>query len=336
MVINVRTAWEPIVTNTRSITHGHRGGYASLEQGRLSLDSFPMRLFAKGNARHWNPADIDFDQDARDVAAMTDEERWLTCTLAAQFMAGEESVTQDLQPFISAMASEGRIADEIYLTQFLYEEAKHTESFRRWFDAVGMTSDLHEYVEHNDAYTTIFAEELPASLHALLEDPSPERQVRASVTYNHVVEGALALTGYFGWGKVCASRGILPGMQRIVKLIGDDERRHMAWGTFTCRRHVAADDRMWDVVNERLEELFTPAVALIANTFDRYQDDPPFGISVDEMTEYASDKLTRRLGTIESARGADLAAIDTDAEPERLEERFHAEDQETVSAVAMA
>lgn len=316
------------VSTTRSIAHGARTGYATLEPGRLSFDSFPMRLFTKGNARHWNPADIDFSQDARDVAAMSERERWLTCVLAAQFMAGEESVTQDLQPFVAAMAAEGRIADEMYLTQFVYEEAKHTESFRRWFDAVGMTEDLHQYVEFNDAYTQIFAEELPASLYALQDDPSRANQVRASVTYNHVVEGALALTGYFGWGKICASNGILPGMQRVVKLIGDDERRHMAWGTFTCRRHVAADDAMWDVVNERLEELFAPAVALIANTFAVYGDEaPPFGISVDEMTDYAADRLTRRLGTIESARGADLLAIDTDADPERLEETFHAEDQ---------
>jgi ribonucleoside-diphosphate reductase beta chain len=31
-------------------------------------------------------------------------------------------------------------------------------------------------------------------------------------------------------------------MQPLVRHISDDERRHMAWGTFTCRRHVAADE----------------------------------------------------------------------------------------------
>lgn len=71
---------------------------------------------------------------------------------------------------------------------------------------------------------------------------SPAAQVRASVTYNHIVEGMLALTGYYAWHKICVERAILPGMQELVRRIGDDERRHMAWGTFTCRRHVAADD----------------------------------------------------------------------------------------------
>lgn len=311
---------------TRTIEHGNRNGYASLGAGGLSTESFPMRLFAKGNAKHWNPAEIDFAQDAEDLAAMTDDERRMTITLAASFMAGEESVTQDLQPFIAAMATENRLADEMYLTQFVYEEAKHTLAFRLWFDAVGLTQDLHEYIEYNDAWMQIFTKELPASLYALEQDASPGNQIRASVTYNHVIEGALALTGYYAWQKVCTSRGILPGMQKIVKHIGDDERRHMAWGTFTCRRHVAADETLWQVVQDRMAELMGLAAEAVDATFRRFDDKPPFGIDPDEMTAYSMDKLTRRLGTIESARGADLM-IDRDASPEALEEKFHSEDQ---------
>ena len=56
---------------TRTIEHGKRTGYASLAAGGLKRDSFPMRLFMKGNAKHWNPADIDFRQDIEDFAAMT-------------------------------------------------------------------------------------------------------------------------------------------------------------------------------------------------------------------------------------------------------------------------
>ena len=58
-----------------------------------------------------------------------------------------------------------------------------------------------------------------------------------------------------------------------------------------------------------------------------FDNKPPFGIDPDEMTAYALDKLTRRLGAIESARGADLLTIDRDASPEALEEKFHSEDQ---------
>lgn len=319
----------------RSIKHGGRTGFAALRKGGLHVDSFPLRLFGKGNAKHWNPADIDLSQDARDFAAMSDDERWLTCALAAQFLAGEESVTQDLQPFVAAMAAEGRFADEMYLTQFLFEEAKHTQAFRLWFDAVGLTGDLHEFIEFNEHYTRIFTRELPASLHALAADPSPRNQVRASVTYNHIVEGTLALTGYFAWDKVCRTRGILPGMQQIIARIGDDERRHMAWGTFTCRRHVAADDALFDAVDERMQELLVPAMGVVTETFGRFEGgEVPFGVDMNEMAEYAMDKVGRRLGAIESARGRDLIEVDVDASPEALEERFHAEDQRELAGVA--
>jgi ribonucleoside-diphosphate reductase beta chain len=52
--------------------------------------------------------------------------------------------------------------------------------------------------------------------------------VRASATYNHVIEGMMALTGYHSWHKIFAIRGILPGMQELVRRVVDDERRHMA------------------------------------------------------------------------------------------------------------
>lgn len=315
----------------RVIEHGKRGGYGSLSKGGLRMSSFPMKLFTKGNTKFWNPVDIDFSQDALDFAGMTDDERKLTSILAASFMAGEESVTQDLQPFMTAMAAEGRLADEAYLTQFTFEEAKHMQAFRMWFDAVGLDSDLHEFVEYSEPYAQIFTKELPESLYELGTNPSPAAQVRASVTYNHVVEGCLALTGYFAWAKICRTRNILPGMQKLIKHIGDDERRHMAWGTFTCRRHVAADDANWEAVEERMQELLQPALQAIVKLFDQFGEDTPFGIDIDEMTDYGMDKLTRRLESIEGARGRPVEEIDEDYSPMELEDKFGAEDEETTA-----
>ena len=105
----------------------------------------------------------------------------------------------------------------------------------------------------------------------------------------------------------------------------------MAWGTFTCRRHVAADDAMWQVVTDRMGELMPLALATVESGAEEFGDNPPFGIDPEEMAAYAADKLTRRLGAIESARGADLRLIDRDASPEALEEKFHAEDQLVLS-----
>jgi ribonucleoside-diphosphate reductase beta chain len=114
-------------------------------------------------------------------------------------------------------------------------------------------------------------------------------------------------------------------MQELVKRIGDDERRHMAWGTFTCRRHVAADDAMFGVVEERINELLEPALEMVRYPLEQF-DVPPFGLEVDDIVNYAFQRGTRRLGTIESARGKDLSEIEGDYEPIHLEDRFADED----------
>jgi ribonucleoside-diphosphate reductase beta chain len=303
----------------------HRTGFQSLRKGGLNWDSLPLRLFVKGNAKFWNPVDIDFSRDADDWQTLNTEQQRSATYLCAQFIAGEEAVTEDIQPFMKAMSNTGRFADEMYLTQFCFEEAKHTEVFRRWMDAVGLNEDLHPFVAENPHYRKLFYEELPDSLGVLASDPSPANQVRASVTYNHVIEGSLALTGYYAWQKICTERDILPGMQELVRRIGDDERRHMAWGTFTCRRHVAADDANWHVVQDRMGELLPHALRMIEWVNDQFEEQP-FGIEPQEYIEYAADRAQRRLGAIESARGTSVEQIDLDYLPEQLEETFGEED----------
>jgi ribonucleoside-diphosphate reductase beta chain len=311
------------------MTRTHSG---SLAAGGLNWDSLPLKLFAGGNAKFWNPADIDFSRDRADWERLNDDEHDFATRLCAQFIAGEEAVTEDIQPFMAAMREEGRLGDEMYLTQFAFEEAKHTQVFRLWLDAVGLTEDLHGYLDPLPAYRQMFYDELPDSLNALSSDASPAAQIRASVTYNHVVEGMLALTGYYAWHKICVERNILPGMQELVRRIGDDERRHMAWGTFTCRRHVAADDANWGVFESRMNELMPLALDATEQGFALF-DVLPFGLVQDEFTQYAADKGMRRFGTISSARGRPLAEIDLDYSPVQLEDTFAAEDEKALAAV---
>ncbi|MDA8369271.1 MAG: R2-like ligand-binding oxidase [Nocardiopsaceae bacterium] len=313
-----------------------RQGFHSLRSGGLNWESFPLRLFSKGNAKFWNPGDIDLSQDAEDWKGLSDEAQQRILRLCAQFVAGEEAVTEDIQPFARAMAAEGRIGDEMYLTQFAFEEAKHVQAFRLWLDALGVDTDLHAHVDTDPGYRALFYEELPTALNALNNDPSPRNQVRASVTYNHVIEGSLALTGYYAWNHICTARGIFPGMREIIKRIGDDERRHMAWGTFTCRRHVAADDTNWQVVSDRLAELLPHVTATVQRGDQPFSDprDQQFELPDGVLMDYASDRALRRLGAIESARGVPLARIDVDASPEDLEERFGAEDRATMERLS--
>jgi ribonucleoside-diphosphate reductase beta chain len=316
-----------------------REGFGSIRQGGLRWDSLPMRLFAGGNKKFWDPTEIDFSQDAKDFAEMQGPLQKLTSVLATLFIAGEEAVTEDIQPFMKAMAAEGRLEDEMYLTQFAFEEAKHTQAFRLWLDAVGVDNDLHHLIEGCNGYRTIFYEELPRALRRLEHDHSPEAQVRASVVYNHIVEGTLALTGYYAWNRICERRGIFPGMRKLIYHIGADERRHMAWGTFTCRRHVAADKSMWDLVQQTMDELTPHAIDVTYYPFtqidldeldlDALQEEEGEDLDqlIHEFANYATDRMGRRLNAIETALNLSPEEIEVDRKPEELEEQFAAEDQ---------
>jgi ribonucleoside-diphosphate reductase beta chain len=270
-----------------------------------------MRLWAKSKRLGtWNPADIDFADDVRDWEGLAEDERDLLLRLGSLFMAGEESVALDLLPLLEVAAQEERLEEEMYLTAFLWEEAKHVEVFARFFDAVGESpSGLDRY--HTPSYRRIFSEELPRAMNALRHDPSPEAQARASCTYNMIVEGVLAETGYHAYHRILAENEIMPAMQRVAGLLKADESRHLAYGVFLLSRLVAEHgNRVWQVIEERLDSLLEPAVQIIPEAFAAYEPGPmPFGLDPAHFVDFAQTQYAKRFARLERARGQSLEEV---------------------------
>src|SRR5690349_5698493 len=144
--------------------------FQTLERS-LDAGSLPMRLYEKAKRLGvWNPSDISFARDCDEWARLGDLEREAMLQTTSLFVAGEEAVTVDLLPLVLAIAREGRLEEELYLTTFLWEEGKHTQFFRGFLDAVGSTGDLMRF--QGESYRRLFAEELPTSMNALLTDAS--------------------------------------------------------------------------------------------------------------------------------------------------------------------
>lgn len=270
--------------------------------GGLDHDSLPMRLWHKAKRIGvWDPREIDFSVDREDWQRLTELERTVLLHLTALFQGGEESVTLDLLPLIQVIAAEGRLEEEIYLTSFLWEEAKHVEVFRRFLDEVaGVDTDLTPF--EGPSYRTIFHDELPAAMGRLKTDPSPVAQAEASVTYNMIVEGVLAETGYRAYGAMLDRNGVLPGMQRIVALLTRDESRHIAYGVHLLTRLVGEHgDEVLAAVQRRMGELLPTALAVVQEIFDAYEE-MPFGLRLEEFVDIARGQFASRLARIE--RGA--------------------------------
>lgn len=275
----------------------------------LRWDSPPMRLYEKAKRFGvWNPSEIDLTQDKTDWEGLTEVEQDLILRLTVMFQAGEEAVTLDLLPLIMVIAQEGRLEEELFLTTFLFEEAKHTEFFHRFLtNVIGQKHDLSAF--HTENYHTLFYEALPQALQKLQTDPSPASQIQASVTYNMIVEGVLAETGYHAFFTMLERNDLMPGLREGIGLLKRDESRHIAYGVYLLSRLIAADDSLWDELESTMNALLIPTVGVIGDAFACY-DPVPFGLVEDDFMDYAMDQFSKRFARLENARGASLDEIE--------------------------
>ena len=269
-----------------------------------------MRLWSKAKKLGiWNPDDLDFTKDKEDWKKLSDAERELLMRINTQFQSGEEAVTLDLLPLINVIAKEGRIEEEMFLTSFLWEEAKHVDFFSRWLGEVtGEAGNLEKYM--SDVYRHLFYEVLPETLHALSDDPSPRAQVRASTLYNMVVEGMLAETGYHIYYSILEKQDILPGQLEGIGNIKRDESRHLAYGVFLISRLIAEDDSLWDVFESYMNELLPLGQEIISGLLTSTPgSELPFGLKESHFLDYATTQFQKRFDRIQKARGRSLEEL---------------------------
>lgn len=273
----------------------------------LRQDSLPYRLFQKAKKfGTWDPKDIDFRQDQQDWETLTPAQRNQTLRLISQFQAGEEAVTLDILPLIQVVAKEGRIEEEMFLTTFLFEEAKHTEFFRLVLNAIGETGDLSHF--HTATYRKIFYEILPEHMERLLHDPSPEAVAEASVVYNMFVEGVLAETGYWSFYESLNKMAKMPGLMKGIGYLKTDEARHIGYGTFLLQRLICENPHLFDVVANKLQELAPLAFALNHEGLEG-QEESPYNIKLEDILAFSQKQLTVRLEVLARAKGQTMDEI---------------------------
>jgi ribonucleoside-diphosphate reductase beta chain len=282
-----------------------RESYTTISPRGLDFSSVPMRLFQKAKKLGtWDPFDIDLARDIADWPTLDELHQENLLSLSTLFQAGEEAVTLDLLPLIMRVSKNGWVEDEIYLTSFLWEEAKHTEFFRRWFSSVPKVDwDLHDYLGPN--YRRIFFEELPASMDRLLTDDSPEALVHALVTYNMIVEGTLAETGYWSYSRMLENNRYMPGLAQGLRLIQRDESRHIRFGIYMLQRLVNQTPALWDTLQAKMFELLPIAIGMTTDNMESFQErfgEGNFLIPPEETQVYLSTQFQKRMHALERAR----------------------------------
>ncbi|MED2895939.1 R2-like ligand-binding oxidase [Brevibacillus porteri] len=286
---------------------GMRNGFVSTSQKGLNQELLPYQLYQKAKRYGiWNPQDIDFTQDREDYANMNLEQKEETLGRIAGFLGGEEAVTLDLLPLIMVIAEEGRLEEEMYLTTFLFEEAKHTEFFRLVLDNIGESGDLHHF--HDDVYKRIFHGILPNALNRLLTDKSPEAIAEASTVYNMFVEGVLAETGYYAFYEALSKTGLMPGLMQGIGYLKTDESRHISYGTFLLQRLICEHPHIYDVIAKKMDEL-APMASHLYDWMDNSQGVSAFGVKVADLQQFAKKQLSVRMEVLARAKGQTMEEL---------------------------
>jgi ribonucleoside-diphosphate reductase beta chain len=221
------------------------------------------------------------------------------------------------------MSDLGRLEDTMYLSMFAMEEAKHTDMFRRWFDAVGFDpSSLDEVARAQQQVAAggrrgAFDGPLSRVMRRLQTDQSPRAILDATLFYNQLIEGVAAIAGYHRWDQTFQRLGKLPGLQAGIKLTQRDERRHIAYGTYLGRRIIAENPDLWEWVEQRWAKL-TASLSGYGEAGEPTQE-PGLGIDF----EYQRQLARRRLEALAVARTMNLSEVDASAveafEPQELQ-----------------
>ncbi len=280
---------------------------------RLDPDSFAGGYFRNAVYRHWDPyediaeADLEVDRERlleydRGEEAFDNFRR-----LIALFGAGEEAVTEDLAPLALAVDD---VDDQLFLSSQIYEEAKHTQFFDRYWRTVldpiaeergfevTAPTDPRYFGEH---YHALF-DKTEDAMHRLLEEDTPRTRAEAICHYHLVVESVLAQTGYYSIQSMYSDGGSdelalvetpdLPGLVGGITRIRSDEGRHVGWGMQKTRELVQEEGVDPAVVQEVLSDLTPHVAGIIEESNDAEMTDPV------PLVEYSREKLTRRIEII--------------------------------------
>lgn len=190
-------------------------------------------LYRRWEHQQWRATDIDFSVDRihwNDT--LTDEQRRALLWNFSMFLHGEQSVAENLSPYIDAAP---RAEQKHFLATQQADEARHAVFFGRFFDEVVEAGDSFAALldSTSDALTWGFRkvfERLDRLAGELREDPSTPMLARGIMLYHLIVESAIAQPGQQFIERSLEQHDTLPGFLAGMRHVARDEQRHIGFG----------------------------------------------------------------------------------------------------------
>jgi ribonucleotide reductase beta subunit family protein with ferritin-like domain/putative sterol carrier protein len=255
-------------------------------------------LYGRWEQGNWSATAIDLSTDREQWQhTFSDLERRAALWNYALFFHGEDSVADNLSPYIDAAPTEEQ---KYFLITQQVDEARHAVLFARFMKEVaGEGNDTASSLEATWPQLTwgfrkVFGR-LDRMADELRRDRSKPKLAQAIALYHLVIEAGLAQPGQHLIEESLTRRDLLPGFREGIRNVSRDEQRHIAFGVKMIADLIRQDPDCLPAIEELLREIFpyTAAVLVPPDWDERYVT--AFGFTLEEIYSYGADALDARL-----------------------------------------
>ena len=257
-------------------------------------------LYRRWEQGNWKAMDIDFTEDRKGWEALSEIQRKSALWTYSMFFYGEDSVADNLSPYIDAAPKEEQ---KYFLTTQQVDEARHAVFFHRFFKEVigagdSISATLASTQQHLGwGYMAIF-DRLDRMAEELRRDRSLPKFAQAITLYHLIVEGTLAQPGQHFIEDFFTKEGTMPGFSAGMVNVSRDEQRHIGFGVKVLSELLAESDECKAAVVELLREVtpYSVAVFVPPNWDRRYTED--YGFTLEEIFAFGLRLVRSRWRTI--------------------------------------
>ncbi len=261
---------------------------AVTEAPRLAVDNVSYEdLYARWERGNWCATDLDFSVDREHWnQRFSDLERRAALWNYALFFWGEDSVAENLSPYIDAAP---RQEQKYFLATQQVDEARHAVFFGRFLrEVVGVGgSDTASTLEAIEPQLTWGFKKLFGRLDEMADelrkDRSKPKLAAAIALYHLLIEAAVAQSGQHFIASYLEQRQIMPGFREGIDKVAADEQRHIGFGVKLLADLQAEDSDCAAAVADELRSTARFSVALFVppNWDRRYTES--FGYTLEEI-----------------------------------------------------
>jgi ribonucleotide reductase beta subunit family protein with ferritin-like domain len=260
-------------------------------------------LYARWERANWQATEIDFSADVIDFnEKMTAQQRRSALWLYTLFFHGEDSVADNLSPYIDAAPLEEQ---KYFLATQQVDEARHAVLFHRFMrEVVGVgDASIASTLRATDPEITwghrkVFGR-LDQMADELRADRSKPQLARAVTLYHVIVEASMAQPGQHMIERYLEEFDLLPGFRAGMRNVSLDEQRHIGFGVKLLADLYREDpEQIGDAIVGTLREVlpWTAAVAKPPGWDESYMT--AFGFTYDDLGEEGARSLEHKLRSI--------------------------------------